>query len=598
MRKLLKAGISVVAVMAAAVLSFSYQAEAQSGSAPLIAPYNPESWVAPDYPARFLPPDAAAYKDIDGHHIHDYVEYLAGISRRYRDAGHPQYWGRIISTPAEHETADWIEKKFKEFGLSDVHIQTVTDPVPQWAPKSWEVSLVAGSQAKLLTSAQPPYGTASTHGKTLDLPIVYVGLGSEADYLGKDVRGKAVFFFKGDSVGTASVSGLQYSVADVKQALDHGAAVILDSDTRGGNFHVQAYQSDDVDVPIFQLGTEDALAVRDAVAKGGVNNPPHIKINMDATWESGRTEKIAWGTLPGTTDETIYITAHHDGWFDAAGDDGAGVATELGLAEHFAKIPRAQRKRTIVFISEAGHHNYISLGNARAVGAFGTWWLYLHMDKEGLFAKTALMINAEHTAEAIAHAGTTGRTDSVEPLWWYAGGPSRPNLTKIALDAWHEFGVPLFIEPTCPAGGDRGRGGYVHKTAANDPHSETVTYHCRGVSGEIAELGEWWKVVPSVVEQSSNFAYMHTSEDTPEVVPWSGLQAATQAYAKIIDEVNKLPLSDLQRPPELPLKQPNIPMCAAWLKDSSQRCMTPVEECAAFTKVYPWETCAPAAKDN
>jgi len=142
MQKFSKTWITACAVIAAAAWGFSYQAEAQSGSAPLIAPYNPESWVAPEYPARYLPPDAAPYKDIDGHHIHDYVEYLAGISRRYRDSGHPQYWGRIISSPAEHETADWIEKKFKEFGLADVHIQTVADPVPQWAPKSWDVSLM------------------------------------------------------------------------------------------------------------------------------------------------------------------------------------------------------------------------------------------------------------------------------------------------------------------------------------------------------------------------------------------------------------------------------------------------------------------------
>jgi hypothetical protein len=593
MRKFSKAWISVGAIMAVAVLGSSYQVLAKSESTALQAPYNPESWVAPDYPARFLPPDAAPYKDIDGHRIHGYVEYLAGISERYRDNGHPQFWGRIISSPAEHETADWIAQKFKEFGLSDVHIQTVADPVPQWAPKSWDVTLMAGGQAMKLTSAQPPYGTASTHGQTLDLPIVYVGAGTEADYMGKDVRGKAVLFFKSDEVSTAAVSGLSYGVGDVKMALDHGAAVILVSDTRGGNFHIQAYQAEG-DKPIFQLGTEDAFAIRDAIVKGGLNSPPHIRANLDAAWESGRTEKIAWGTLLGMTDETIYMTAHHDGWFDAAGDDGTGVATELGLAEHFAKIPKAQRKRTIVFMSEAGHHNYINLGNARSQGAFGTWWLYLNMERKNLFPKTALFINNEHTAQAASHAGTTGRTDAIEPMWWYAGGPSRPNLTKIAMDAWHEFGVPLFIEPTCPAGAERGQT-YVHKTSATDPHSETVSYRCRGVSGELAELGEWWKVVPSVAVQGSNFDYMHTSEDTPAVTPWTGLQAAVQSYAKMIDEVNKLPLSALQRPPEVALKKPNIPMCEAWLSDSSKRCLSPQEECTAFKKFYPLETCAPTA---
>jgi len=33
-------------------------------------------------------------------------------------------------------------------------------------------------------------------------------------------------------------------------------------------------------------------------------------------------------------------------------------------------------------------------------------------------------------------------------------------------------------------------------------------------------------------------------------VPWTGLEAATRAFAKIIDDVNKLPLSTFQRPEE------------------------------------------------
>ncbi len=591
MRKFSKGWVfSAGAVIAVAALGLTYQAQAQGNG----SIYDPQSWVAPDYPAHFLPPDAAAYKDIDGHHIHDYVEQLSGIAEKYRDNGHPQFWGRYISTAAEHEAADWIASRFKAAGLSDVHIQTVTDPVPQWAPKSWNVTLMVGGQAKKLTSAGAPYGTMSTHGKTLDLPVVYVGTGSEADYINRDVRGKIAFYILGDSVSTNSISGLTYGTGDAKKAVAHGAAAILVSDTRGGNFHIDGGQTD-VPVPIFHLGTEDAFAVRDAVAKGGANNPPHVKLNIDAAWESGRTEKIAWGTLPGMTDERIYVTAHHDGMFDGAGDDASGVATEIALAEHFAKIPKEQRKRTMYFISEAGHHNYIASSTKGGDwGAFGTWWLYLDMERNKIFPKTALFINAEHPAEAIAHAGTTGRTNAVEPLWWYAGGPSRPNLTKIALDAWGEFGVPLWVEPTCPAGSERGKT-YTHKTSAHDPKSETVNYRCRGVSGEVAEIGEWWKVVPSVVIQSSNFAYMHTSEDTPAIVPWPGLQAATQAYAKMIDVVNTLPLSAVARPPELlNVHKPTIPMCEAWLKDSSQRCMTPVQECAEFHKIYPAETCGPA----
>ena len=51
------------------------------------------------------------------------------------------------------------------------------------------------------------------------------------------------------------------------------------------------------------------------------------------------------------------ITAHKDGWFEGAGDNGGGVASMLGLAEYFAKIPKEKRRRTIIFIGLDGHHN-------------------------------------------------------------------------------------------------------------------------------------------------------------------------------------------------------------------------------------------------
>jgi hypothetical protein len=53
------------------------------------------------------------------------------------------------------------------------------------------------------------------------------------------------------------------------------------------------------------------------------------------------------------------------------------------------------------------------------------------------------------------------------------------------------------------------------------------------------------------VRRTSEFYhYFHTDQETPDTVPWTGLEATTRAYAKIIDEVNKLALSDLQRPEE------------------------------------------------
>ncbi len=311
---------------------------------------------------------------------------------------------------------------------------------------------------------------------------------------------------------------------------EHGAAAILGTDLRGGNYKAIAYHTN-AKVPTFNLGTEDGLTVRDMIAKAPANNPPRIKIRLNAKWASGQKSYLVWGTLAGATDETIYVVAHRDGWFDAAGDNAGGVATMLGLAEHFAKVPQNQRRRTIIFIGLDGHHNIPD-------GSYGTTWLAANKDR--FFRKTALFINAEHPSQVLTHTGITGRTEEIIPMWWYAGGPTRPQLNKIALDAFHAFGVPLWVEQRKPSG----------------------------------DITPFMAYVPGVIVQSSDFMHMHTDGDTPEIVSWAGLESVTRAYAQIVDQVNKLTLSALQRPSDASSDATRLETikCAAWLKDSSVTC--------------------------
>ncbi len=68
-----------------------------------------------------LPASERIYGSIDGKHIWQYVVQQAEIARRYRDSGHPQFWGRIIGTSGDAEDARWLADKFTQIGLSDVH---------------------------------------------------------------------------------------------------------------------------------------------------------------------------------------------------------------------------------------------------------------------------------------------------------------------------------------------------------------------------------------------------------------------------------------------------------------------------------------------
>jgi hypothetical protein len=61
------------------------------------------------------------------------------------------------------------------------------------------------------------------------------------------------------------------------------------------------------------------------------------------------------------------------------------------------------------------------------------------------------------------------------------------------------------------------------------------------------------------------------------------LEAATRAYARIIDEVNRLPLSDLQRPDEPRKPRIDFASCTAWVMDSSAECTENAERACAVT---------------
>jgi hypothetical protein len=461
-----------------------------------------------------LPPGAEQYADLDGRRMHQYVVEQAEISRRYRDKVHPKFWGRIIGTSSDAESAEWLAGKFRTIGLSDVRIQKF-DLAPQWFPRTYGVTIRSGSDAFEVVSAQPVYRATGTPPGGLELDAVYVGLGREADYSGRDVRGKAVFLY--------SMLGLSDSrqEAAIRLATARGAAAIFNVHMLPGNMRYQAYPKP-TNVPTFTVGGDDGFAVHDLIAGATPDSPVRVSLRLDVEMVPDLETAIVWGTLPGATDETIFLIAHRDGWFDASGDNASGVASILGLAEHYARIPQVQRRRTLVFLGIDGHHNS---GEGSAVGQR---WLTDH--RAEIFAKTALMINAEHpsTVQTIVRprytllSGVESEdqlfwTNAYTPQQWYAGGPSRPELERIASNAFREFGVSLYLEPLPrPPAGDLGR-------------------HFRYVPG---------------VATSDFHHYFHTDRETPETVPWTGLEATTRAYARIIDEVNELPLSALSRPEE------------------------------------------------
>ena len=435
------------------------------------------------------------YTAIDGNHLKQYVEEQSAISRRYRDQGH-QFWGRIIGTSADEENAQWMMAKMRAAGLSDVH-QQLFDLPPQWMPQSWSVSATSGAETLKLGSAQPTHRSPGTTPAGLDLEAVDVGLASPGDLSGRDLKGKAVFFYSTDFFSRHAT----INEGAVKRVEEKGAAAIFITLLIPGDIRTQFYPVGS-SVPTFSLSYKDGLEVREMIGKARGGTAPHVKLAMDLQMVANEKTSTVWGTLPGASDETVIITAHRDGWFEGANDNGTGVATMLGLAEYFAKVPQSQRKRTIIFLGTSGHHD----GTAES----GTW---LAQHKE-IFAKTALLINSEHTA---ANAMVIGNQTITKSNWsstftWYIGGSKK--LEDIVVNAYAAFGVPTQEIPArSPAG----------------------------------EIGRIYQLAPSI-QLIDTGLYWHSDHETGTIIPATGLANVTRAYARIITDIGSVALGDLQRP--------------------------------------------------
>ena len=462
------------------------------GSAGLAqAPQAPQPTRTKEVGGRLAPADQQ-YAAIDGAKLKGYVEELAAISRRYRDNGHPQYWGRIIGSSADAENAQWMIQKFRALGMTDVREQTI-DLTPQWFPQSWSVSVSAGGKTLAIETAQPTYGAVATPAGGMDLEAVYVGLGSEADIaLARDVRGKAVFVYSTD------LTSRHVGVADeaVRRLGEKGAAVIFITQGIPGNLRTQFY-SVQSKIPTFTLGQRDGLAIRDLIGANAAGPAPRVRVRLDVQMVPNLKSATVWGTLPGTTDETVFVVAHRDGWFEGANDNASGVATAIGLAEYFAKMTPAQRRRNITFLGTTGHHN--SGPNSGA-------WFAEHPE---VFAKAALIMNCEHIG-AVQTGHYSLRNGNAPALsTWHAAGSKVATITMNALDA---FGVPTY-----PQGSARPAG----------------------------EIGRYFQFAPSVQVMSSGFVW-HSDGETPDTISTTGLEAVTRAYAKIIADVNAVDLVQLR----------------------------------------------------
>ena len=412
---------------------------------------------------------------------------LDQISLDDRDSGQ-LFWGRNLGTEAHTISQNWAEAYFRRYGLQNIHRKTF-DLNPVWVVDSWDITFNSGDESFRLESARPPEKAGSTPLEGLDYELTWLGTGTEADYLGRDVDNKAVLIQDIPQPGT-----LRHSIRTedaVARAYDHGAAAVGIIYGISDNFAVwQRTQG-----PGFNLGFEDGVKLRDRLGAG-----EKVSINLDYQTHTvaNQTGDSVLGTLPGTSDENIIILSHIDGYFQSASDNASGMAVMMGLIRHFAAIPQSQRRRNLIFMSSLGHHS----------GPGARW---LHDEKDTAMADTAMVINLEHVALVRTKywGPTLRKMNTVSPMRWWVWGSE--NMLSVILDSFQRFNVGV--------------------TADMEP----------GASGEMGSLA---RDIPTMQVITSP-EIKHTEQDTPDWVPAVGLEQIGRAYAKIIDGVNQLDRNQL-----------------------------------------------------
>lgn len=425
--------------------------------------------------------------------LHRWVRELSAMQPRW--AGYP----------AERSAAEWLHQRMVNAGLT-----AQIDPYTfrKWQLKDWSVTLNQRGDYALKS-----FPIWSSRGGSGSAELVDVGLGTEVELRARDLRGKAVVV-----TGRALLNVFSTYPDTYHRAAELGAvAMFVTSDAPDNLIRPTSSGKnalDDNPIPAFQLGARDLATMRRAAHNGG-----RATWNLDATHVDGQTHDVI-GMLPGSGEMggKIMVCAHYDGWFSGALDNATGVAGLIGLAEHFASLPRQERPRDMIFLGVTGHDAGYPHGGV-------AHWL---SQNEEQVADLDLFMNLDHLAAAgEEHISGTGIIDMLGLSVERPGDEERALFTTVHPALARTF-VPHLLKngliltvvlptvPTVNANGD--------------------------LEGAMGERG-----VPCVNLTMATPHY-HTELDTPDRVPPAQLSRAVIAHRDFLADVSKLTRAQIRSP--------------------------------------------------
>jgi len=257
---------------------------------------------------------------------------------------------RISGKGQDTVAAEYIRDRFSDYGLEGNLLE-----FEAYNSHGGSSHLIVLSPETTVIDSLPCCHIASTLPQGIDLPLVYLGSGGEADYEGKDLRGKAILV------------EVSYSPATPEKAMiasKHGVAAMICMNWGTDqpficNRALKAVWGNPTPETFRQIPQVAGISVsrksgeylRDLCAKGEVK----INLRADATREWMMLSQ-PFGKLTGTEqpEKFLLVSAHLDAWEPGVTCNATGIATLLELARVFGKY-QSELKRSIYFVNWNGH---------------------------------------------------------------------------------------------------------------------------------------------------------------------------------------------------------------------------------------------------
>ena len=334
--------------------------------------------------------------------------------------------------PADRWAEQWIQDRFREFGLETVRAEPVV--TPYWEPL--HSSLVAvradGTEAEIPCFALP-FSSPDHVEATLvaldggavqgaialcELPLLRV----------PHTWYERIATWRFDPDGSfAGASHLLPTTLPGQQAMEPAIAAgacgfvgVLTGYPGNSREYYVPYDGNFRPIPGVWISGRDGEQLKSWLGEG----PIVVRLKVDARRASITSYNIV-GELPGADDEAVIIGSHHDGPWASAVEDGSGIALVLAQAAYWARVPPAERPHRLMFLLNGGH---------MSGGAGQAEFVRSHRDE---LDHVVLEVHLEHAADEVSEVGGELRsTGQPETRWWFTSRiPRLESAVREAIEA-------------------------------------------------------------------------------------------------------------------------------------------------------------------